>query len=550
MTLSRAELELQLQVAQEELQWRQRVAALSPEEISDLIEELLEGESADPLLEQRLAKMAYGRLADFVRQFWRLLEPGESLVWRWHLELICTELEKVTRGETRDLVINVPPGFAKSLLVSVFWPAWWWLRDPTRRFLTIAATDDLAIRDNGRMREVVESPWYKRLVAYAEKHHKVPRWALQKGDNRKRNFKNDPHKGVRQCYGITGSVMGHRGHGLIIDDPHPPEHLYGEPEAVVANMDATWRRVSVTLDSRVINRRKRWRVLIMQRLHERDVAGRLLAQGKCRHVVLPMRFEPDHPQRNPDDPRTEPGELLDPERFPEHEVVEQEQALEELAGQKEAQLQQWPIRPQGGLFKETWTNNRYDFDPQRPETRFPLVLVTVDAAFKDTVDSSPVSMQAWGIRGANRYLLGEKHGRMDWLTTKAALKDFVALWAPSITIVEEKALGIALLNELKAEIVGLVGFNPDKFGSKMARAQRSVGAWAAGNVFLPLAQYMETVGAYISELIAFPGGARKDRVDAMSQLFLWLAENPQTFGEAVTTGLAGALERRKAKLRR
>ena len=516
---------------------------LGPARRAQLVESVLDGK-ASPRTAEALAKDATGpgSFPAFVQQFWPLLEPGEPLEWNWLLQLICRDLEAVTRGEIRDLVINVPPGFAKSLLVSVLWPAWWWLHEPHKRFLTVASIEDLAIRDNGRMREVVESEWYRRLVYYMEAEHGIAAWGMARDQNQKRNFKNT-HQGVRQCYGISGGITGYRGDGLIIDDPHQVDDVLGDPAGVQEKMDAVWRRVNVTLDSRVNSRTRRFRVVIQQRVHEIDVAGRILARGTAKHIVLPMRFDPAHPYLHPDDPRTEPGELLDPKRFPEAEVLEQETNLDVMPGQKEAQLQQRPIRADGGLYKLAWMGQRYDFDPQRPDVRFDRIIVTVDTTFKATKTSAHVSIQVWGMKGTKRHLLDEVYARLDYVQCRQVLRDVNAKWRPHVILVEEKANGPALIRELSDEIPCVVGFSPDKYGDKYLRAQIAAPVWAAGNVLLPEARWMPTVGGFTADLLGFPGIGR-DRMDSMSQLFLYLREEEQGSDDAFTGAVASYLVKR------
>jgi predicted phage terminase large subunit-like protein len=510
----------------------QRAVTLGPAQRAQLVESVLEGR-ASPNTDATLAKDATGpgSLAAFVQQFWPLLEPGNPLEWNWHLDLICRELEKVARGETRDLVICVPPGFAKSLLVSVLWPAWWWLHEPHKRFLTVASVEGLAIRDNGRMRTVVESEWYRRLVLYMEEEHGIKAWDLSHDHNRARDFENDPHKGLRQCFGIVGGVTGHRGDGLIIDDPHQVNDVLGDPSAVQEKMDQAWHRVNVVLGDRVISRKRAWRVVIMQRLHEQDVAGRILAQGKCTHIVLPMRFDPDHPYKHPEDPRREAGELLSPQIADEPEVVEGEQKLDVVPGQKEAQYGQRPIRAGGLLYKLAWMLRRYDWDPQRPDTRMDRILGTVDTTFKSTRTSAYVSIQVWGIQGTKRYLLDEVYARLDYVECRQVMRDLYEKWHMSLFLVEEKANGPALIRELQDEIPCVVGFNPDGYGDKYLRAQLVAPVWMAGNVLLPEPQWLPTVGDFVAHLCGFPG-IGKDRMDSMSQLFLFLAEESRASNDS------------------
>jgi phage terminase large subunit-like protein len=500
---------------------------------AEAVEKCLRGEdTAARDLERALAVDAHESLAAFVQQAFHILDPATPLEWGWYLSLVCDELERVTAGETRDLLICMPPGFGKSLIVNVLWPAWWWLRQPHKRFVSLSSDDDLALRSNRRMREVLESPWYQRLVARCAEIYGTPVWGFARDQNRKEYYENTA-RGHRQSFSVGGSFTGQRGDGVIVDDPHQVRDVLGDPVAVKKTLDKTWSRVA-QLATRVYDRRVSWRVTIAQRFHDLDVPGRLLARnknGKTRTVILAMRFDPDCKDNHPDDPRTEPGELLAPERLPQSEVDQLAAELDETPGQASAQLDQRPIPPTGGLVKPHYIRY-YDCDPQRPPERWPLVMLTVDANFKKTGKGSFVSIQAWAIRGPKRFLLGEVHDRFDYVEFKAQMRNAYAMWRPNITLVEDRANGPAVISDLANEIQGLIGFDPSGCGDKMARAQLSLPIWAAGNVFLPSVEWMPTVNEFRSEILAFPFGPN-DRMDSWSQMNLWLADN-----EALTRGNA------------
>ena len=86
------------------------------------------------LLDEIDAELAGRSLREFVRQAWPIVEPSTPFVPGWHIDAIIEHLEAVTAGQIRNLLINVPPRHMKSLLVSVFWPAWEWIRFPERRW--------------------------------------------------------------------------------------------------------------------------------------------------------------------------------------------------------------------------------------------------------------------------------------------------------------------------------------------------------------------------------------------------------------------------------
>lgn len=495
-------------------------------------------------LERALAEEAHRSLSAFVQQCWTVLEPGRGLDWGWHLELICNTLERVTAGELQQVVICVPPGFAKSLLGSVFWPAWVWLRKPTERFLTLSSSDAIATRDSRRMREVVRSPWYQRLVAHQVAQKRVQPWDFAKDQDEKVRFENTA-RGGRFCFATGGSITGERGDGVLIDDPHQVKDVLGSTDQVAAALGKAHEKVDVVLPSRVNDRRTAWRVTIMQRVHQDDVAGRQLQDPAVHKVVLPMHaFDRDHPWRHPDDPR-EPGELLDPVRMPEEIVVAEAEKLERSApGQARAQHEQEPIAAGGGTFQRAWMGQRFTWDPQRPPRPYTEVVVTVDATFKETKKAAFVSIQVWGRQGWTAYyLLDEVHARMSYVASRQAIKDIATKWRPNAVLVEEKANGAALIDDLKGEVPSVVPFVPDKYGDKVARAQLSTPMWQGGGVWLPEGSFCPWVSDYTNELAAFPGGLIKDRIDAMSQLFLWWRERRGEGGgsAALNRGMAGLL---------
>src|ERR1051325_1923232 len=124
------------------------------------------------LIQRELARKSF---ADFVRLGWPVIEPAYPYIHNWHIEAIAAHLEAVTRGQIRKLLINIPPGHAKSLLVSVLWPAWVWLqpdakpqpdqprKGPTWRAIFASYSGDLSLRDSIKCRMLIESQWYQRL---------------------------------------------------------------------------------------------------------------------------------------------------------------------------------------------------------------------------------------------------------------------------------------------------------------------------------------------------------------------------------------------------
>jgi predicted phage terminase large subunit-like protein len=281
------------------------------------------------------------RLSGFVREAWQVLEPNSVYIHGWHIDAICEHLEAVTYGRISRLLINIPPGTMKSLIVSVFWPAWEWgpAGMPWMRYLTTSYSENYVKRDSRRMRDLVQSDWYQDLWG---KEVELTRVAEMSFANTATGFR----EGVP-----FASLTGGRGHRVIIDDPHSTETAESEAER-----NRTTRIFRESVPSRLVDPRTSAIVVIMQRLHAEDVSGQILSlKLGYEHLMLPMEFEPERRCSTSigfRDPRTYDGELLFPERFP-REVVERDKipmGSIAVAGQ----FQQRPTPREGGLFKRHW----------------------------------------------------------------------------------------------------------------------------------------------------------------------------------------------------
>lgn len=439
------------------------------------------------------------RLAEFVRGAWPIVEPGTPLAWNWHIDAICEHLEAVADGRIRRLIVNVPPGHMKSLIVSVFFPAWLWLREPGARMLTGSYADDLALRDAVRTRDVMQSAWYRDTFA--------PSWKFKTDQNVKSWYRNDVY-GERMTFSVGGKLTGFRGHGIIIDDPINVKDAYSETALKTAEYVLT-----KALPTRLNDQRTGWIVMIMQRVSENDPTGVFLRLGGWEHLRLPSEFEPAHASSTSigwRDPRTADGELLFPEMFPAPVLQELRTTLgsRDFAGQH----QQRPAPAEGNLYKRDWFTRRFRAVPPDLDE----IAQSWDFTFGSRSDAASYVVGAvWGRKGADRYRLDEVRGRWSYPQMRQAMRDLSAKWPMSaMKLVEKKANGAAIIDELQSEIGGIVPVEPD--GSKYARAAAVSPIVEAGNVLLP--EYAAWTQDFIDEVCAFPDGAADDRVDEMSQM--------------------------------
>jgi predicted phage terminase large subunit-like protein len=462
---------------------------------------------------QHDAKRLEGSLVDYIRDAWPIVEPLTPFVSGWHIDAVADHLMAVSRGEIRKLVINEPPGHMKSLTACVFWPTWEWTFSPWTRWLTGSYKGELATRDSLRSRRIVESPWYRRRWG--------SRFTLSTDQNIKTRYENTS-TGYRIAFGVGGAT-GERGHRVVVDDPHNIDEAYSD----VARMGVLdwWDQV---MSQRGIDPRTDAKVIVMQRLHERDLSGHVLEQGGWVHLRLPAEYEKTpfvalHAAPDPtgfEDPRTEEGELLWPARFGPLEIADAKKPLGSYGAA--AQLQQRPTPIGGGLFKREWWRF-YDASPAVIAQGFETVVQSWDCAFKETTTSDYVVGLVGGKKGADIYLFDLVRDRMNFPTTCRALEAAAAKWPTAVTkLVEDKANGPAVIDQLRHRVPGLIPVEPR--GSKEARAAAASPYVEGGNVYLPASAAW--VQDFIAELASFPRGAHDDQVDAFSQLVDRLVNRP------------------------
>lgn len=441
-------------------------------------------------------------LSGFIREAWHVLEPSQPYVHGWHVDALCNHLEAVTDGLITRLLINIPPGTMKSLLASVFWPAWEWgpRGFPAMRYLTTSYTEKYVKRDSRRMRDLVQSDWYRSLW---------PEIELQRaGEMSFENSKRGGREGVP-----FASMTGGRGDRVIIDDPHSTETAESDAER-----QTTIRIFRESVPSRLNNPATSAIVVIMQRLHEQDVSGVITDMGLgYEHLMLPMEFDPARRCRTSigfQDPRTQEGELLFPERFP-RAVVERDKKIMgayAVAGQ----FQQRPAPRAGGMFQRT------DFEIVEAAPATSNKVRRWDFAATDPKKQKGSGDPDWTVG----LLLSEHRGtyyvedvvrdRKSPAGVETMLRNTASQDGRQVRIVVPQDPGAAGKSNAAHLIKLLAGYAVKatiESGSKVDRA-RPVSAQAeAGNIKLVRGPWNE---AFLEEVCMFPSGAHDDQVDALS----------------------------------
>ncbi len=478
-----------------------------------------------------------GGLHRFVRMAWHVVEPSRPFADNWHIGAKCEHLEALYRGQIRKLMINEPPGCMKSLLCDVFLDAWLWIQDPGYKLIS-AAYDARLVgkRDGGKVLDLVRSQWFR------------ARWGdrvMVPTDAAVGEIETSA-KGFRYATSVRGPLTGRHANGLKIDDPHKAQEL--TDNALDAAED--WYRGAFS--SRKLP--GAWELIIMQRLHEKDLAGRLLREGGWEHLMLPMRYEPHRKCSTSigfSDPRTEPGELLWPSYKTPEDVAELEKAMGSQVAS--AQLAQKPTAAGGVIFLRPW----FQFYTVAPG-RFDGSCHSFDFTFKDASKRAGgkidfVGAGVYGRKGADFYLLDLHLERLDFPSSLALVKKQARKW-PQVNakLIEGKANGPAIISMAKKELSGLIEVEP--LGGKEARANAVAPLYEAGNVYYPHPDGAITnpatqreptklpfvwdgrpagVDAHLDSMTGFPFAEHDDDVDVETQALMYLRNKATRFLEAM-----------------
>lgn len=481
---------------------------------------------------------AQDSLHEYVKLMWHTVEPVTPFVDGWHIQAICEHLEAVTRGEIKRLLINIPPGSLKSLLVNCFWPSWEWGPKALPHLRTVSASynDRLPIRDNGRFKQIITSPLYRKLWGTAFQPTSLSQMKVENN-----------HTGWREASSIGGLGTGIRGDRFVADDPNNVRESESDKIRDGANQwfrEVVPTRLNSLKDSAI--------VVIQQRTHEMDVSGLILSSGMpYDHLMIPMEFEPMRRVVTSigwTDPRNQENELMCPERFGPKEVDQLKKDLGEYASA--SQLQQLPVPRGGTIIKNEWWK---EYKPQLKEGQklffpaFDYVVASLDTAYTEEQENDPSALTVWGIwrdeydhpkimlidAWEKRLTLHgppapdnvsrieeQKHwGLVEWVAFTCRR------WKADRLIIESSAAGLSVVQEMRRL------YTNEKWGIQMVKPSRDKRArlysiepvFSAGLVYAPVdRQYASMV---IKQVCAFPRAPHDDLTDSTTQAIAWLRDN-------------------------
>ena len=442
-----------------------------------------------------LQALLAGNLTSFTEFAFGVVRPSVLFKPNWHFEAVTNKLSQVACGEVRRLIITMPPRTLKSLCASVALPAWFLARNPSERVVVVSYSDFLSRTHANDFRLVVNHPIYQATF---------PEMRLTRDTDREIVTSK---RGKRIATSIDGTLTGLGGNLIVIDDPLKLGDAMSE--AVRARVIEWYRS---TLLSRADDKTVARIVLVMQRVHQDDLAGYLQEQGGFEVLNLPAIAQREETFFLGDG-RTytrQQGELLHPAQEPAHVLAELKREMGPIAFS--AQYQQSPIPAGGTIIKRKWLTP-YDHVDRQPGDR---IVLSWDIALSEAETGDYSACVVLLIRGEVFYVLEVVHGRFPFDALKRKVIEVKQRYGSSTLLIEDSPISRGLIQSLREKSINVTPYKPET--DKRARLIAQCDLFAGGSVRLP--QRGGWLAAFIAELLAFPG-RHDDQVDALAQGLAW-----------------------------
>lgn len=436
----------------------------------------------------------------FLRQAFSCVYPGKEFLDNWHIDAILYHLTLGFQGEMPRLIINLPPRYLKSFIVSVAWPAFILGQDPTAKIIGVSYSEELTKVLARDVRKIMESVWYRRIFPHV-KLTKVTELELVTDQG-----------GGRYGISVGGSLTGRGADFIIIDDPIKPEDALSDK---ARNANNEWFKS--TLLSRLDDKQRSVLILVMQRLHVNDLTGFLEGSGGFHKLSMAAIAKKTEQFDVCEDAyyQREAGEPLHAER----EDLDLLKTIHDQIGPHNfaAQYQQSPEAPEGNTFKKSYlpvitkvpTIHKYGY-----------LWVSIDTALSasETADYTAITLGYSDQTG--HYILNAERGRWDYEDLKLRVKNYQKQFPDVTFVVEAAGTGISLIRFMQKHGIRLVHHAAK--GDKWARACMVVPIFSAGRVRLVRREGHDAwIEPFIIEMLTFPFGRHDDQVDSVVQALRW-----------------------------
>jgi predicted phage terminase large subunit-like protein len=422
----------------------------------------------------------------FVKEVWPSFIAGR------HHKIVAEKFEQIAQGKLKRLIINMPPRHTKSEFASYLFPAWFMGLRPDMKIMQATHTADLAIRFGRKVKSLLET----------EEYHKIFKTKLRQDSKAAFRWETDGG-GEYYATGVGGSIAGRGADLFVIDDPHSEQDAMS-PTA----LEAAWEwyqggpRQRLQPGGAIVVVMTRWSTI--------DMTAKLLKQMGM-------------------DPKADRWEVIEfPAILPSGNALWPEfWKLEELEGVKasislqkwQAQYMQSPVNDAASIVKRTWWKTWKS--PKPPKLHY--IMQSYDTAFGKGQESDFSAIQTWGVfypeegGPANLILMDAKKGRWEFPELKKIAFQEYKYWEPETILIEAKAAGMPLTQELRRTGIPVVNFSPSRGNDKMTRVNSVAPLFEAGMIWAPEASWAEEV---IEEFASFPFGENDDMVDAGTQALM------------------------------
>lgn len=441
-------------------------------------------------------------LCAFIHRSFLELEQSEFHS-NWHIEVLAAKLEDVMRGRCKRLIVNVPPRHLKSLAISIAFPAWVLGHQPAKQILSVTYAQDLSDNLARRSRTLMTSAFYEALFDTR----------LSRGREAISDFETTDG-GCRLSTSIGGVLTGRGADLIIIDDPLKADDALSEPRRRSVN---EW--YDNTLRSRLNSQQTGAIIIVMQRLHADDLVAHVQQTETWDVLSFPAIAERDEAYniitpygRKRIQRRT--GEILQPALLSPTTLEIQRRAMTDY--NFTAQYQQDPQPPSGIIVKREWLKF---YGPSDLPEKFDQVLQSWDTANRDSELANYSVCTTWGRKDQRMYLLDVFRRKLDFPQLKRSVRELADLHRANIVLVEDKASGTSLIQELRADNFSRVQAAPTIEGDKIMRLHGQTAKIEGGFVLLPKeAPWLDT---YVRELVTFPNSKNDDQVDSTVFALAW-----------------------------
>ena len=432
-----------------------------------------------------------------------------------HIKLLCSKLQGVVDGDIKRLMVFLPPRSSKSLICSKLFPAWYIGNFSNHEIMSVSHSDQLASDFGRTVRDIVNTEKFQRIfkgVALRSDVKAAGKWKTNKN-------------GSYYAAGVRSQVAGRGANIALLDDVMSEEDSFSQTgRKYIKEWYPAGLRTRLMPNGSII--------IINTRYHYDDLCGWLLKQEK----TAEQNTYPWEVISIPAWLNEEAAELLGlpvgSSYFPEWKsdeilrIDEQEIRASNGARYWNSLYMQDPSPDDGGIIKKKYIN-WWEYE-EPPECQF--IIQTYDTAFSTSKQADYSVIQTWGIfhdydedygHASHLILLGNTRGRYEYPELRRIAQDLYREFRPDVCIIERKASGQSLIQDMRRAGLPVLDYLPDK--DKVARVYASTPMMEAGRVWLPKNKIW--ADDLFSECMSFPNGSHDDQVDCMTMAVHYMKDS-------------------------